>query len=92
MGLRFEWDPKKARANLRKHGISFEEAATVFGDPHSVTISDPDHSSKDEDRFVTLGISLRQRILVVVQCERGETIRIISARRATEHERRYYYA
>jgi uncharacterized protein len=77
--LEFEWDPRKAAANLAKHGVSFEEAATVFGDPR--------HSS-EEGRFVLLGLSQDQRLLAVLYVERGETIRIISARRATRRERR----
>jgi len=89
MGLTFEWDEKKARKNLKKHGVSFEEAATVFGDPLSLTIDDPLHS-KHEKRFVTMGESIRRRILVVVHTERGDNIRIISARVATRRERRIY--
>lgn len=89
MGLTFEWDEKKARKNLKKHGVSFEEAATVFGDPLSLTIDDPLHS-KYEKRFVTMGESMRRRILVVVHAERGDNIRIISARVATRRERRAY--
>ena len=89
MGLTFEWDAVKAQENLRKHGVSFEEASTVFGDPLSLTIEDPLHS-EEEDRFVTIGESIRRRILVVVHTERGDTIRIISARRATSRERRVY--
>lgn len=89
MGLTFEWDEKKARKNLKKHGVSFEEAATVFGDPLSLTIDDPLHS-KYEKRFVTMGGSIRRRILVVVHTERGDNIRIISARVATRRERRTY--
>ena len=85
----FEWDPTKARRNLAKHRISFEEAATVFGDRLSITIEDPIHSS-EEHRFVTIGISAQSRLLVVVHAERGENIRIISARRATKRERTIY--
>jgi uncharacterized DUF497 family protein len=79
--LIFEWDEKKAKQNIKKHGISFEEAATVFGDPFSITIYDPLHSG-DEDRFVILGISNKNRVLVVVHTDRDERIRIISARNA----------
>ena len=79
--LTFEWDANKARANLAKHQISFQEATTVFGDPVSVTIPDPAHSQA-ENRFVILGQSYLGRILVVVHTERGDNIRIISARRA----------
>jgi len=89
MSLAFEWDEKKARTNLKKHGVSFEEAATVFGDPLSLTIGDPVHS-EEEDRFVTLGESDRGRLLVVVSTDRGEKIGIISARVATRRERTDY--
>jgi uncharacterized DUF497 family protein len=89
MALRFRWDPRKAAANVRKHGVTFEEAATVFGDRLSVTIADPDHSA-DEQRFLLLGLSNRRRLLVVAHSERGESIRIISARRVTRRERRTY--
>ena len=89
MGLTFEWDENKAKRNLKKHGVSFEEAATVFGDPLSRTIADPLHS-KDEDRFVILGESLGRRLVVAVFTESGENIRIISARRASRRERTDY--
>jgi uncharacterized DUF497 family protein len=89
MGLEFEWDEKKAGNNVKKHGVSFEEASTVFGDPLARTIPDPLHSA-GEDRFVTLGESLRRRLLVVVFTERGEKIRVISARTATRRERKDY--
>jgi uncharacterized DUF497 family protein len=84
--LRFEWDRVKAAANLAKHDVSFREAATVFRNPLAETGSDPDHSH-DEERFVTFGASTRGRLLVVAHTERGDTIRIISARRATAAER-----
>ena len=87
--LTFEWDDKKAYQNIKKHGISFEEATTVFGDPFSITIYDPLHS-KEEDRFVILGMSNKNRILVVVHTERNDRIRIISARKATKKERKQY--
>ncbi len=90
MGLTFEWDSKKAQSNFRKHGVSFEEAATTFADPLSLTIHDPDHSSAREERFVSVGHSLRQKLLVVVHCDKGERIRIISSRRATRRERVQY--
>lgn len=86
MGLLFEWDGAKARRNLKKHRVSFEEASTVFGDPLSVTIDDPLHT-RVEDRFVTIGQSAWQRLLVVVHADRGDRIRIISARVATRNER-----
>lgn len=90
MELRFEWDASKARDNIAKHGgVTFEEAATVFEDPFSLTIPDPQHS-EHEDRFVLLGLSERQRLLVVVHTERSDTIRIISARLATRYERSKY--
>jgi uncharacterized DUF497 family protein len=89
MGLAFEWDSNKARSNLAKHGVSFDEATTAFGDPLSITISDPLHS-QFEERFVLIGYSLRNRLLVVVHAERGGCIRIISARTATGRERLGY--
>ena len=85
----FRWHPEKARWNLRKHGVTFEEAASVFRDALSVTIADPFHSA-EEDRFVIVGRSERNRTLVVVHSEVGDTIRIISARLATRAERRKY--
>jgi uncharacterized protein len=90
MALQFSWDPRKAAANKRKHGIDFAEAATAFGDPLSLTIPDPD-PSEAEDRFLLVGRSAQQRLLVVVHVERAATeIRIISARPATRHERTQY--
>lgn len=89
MSLRFEWDPRKATNNLRKHGVSFEEASTVFSDPLSLTIADPDHS-EDEERSVILGQSNRLRLLIVVHTDDGNTVRVISARRAEPRERRKY--
>jgi len=89
MALSFEWDLNKAKANLAKHGVSFEEASTVFSDPLSLTIPDPAHSQL-EDRFVILGHSCKGKLLVVVHTERGDNIRIISARRATRRERNAY--
>ena len=87
--MHFEWDPEKARANLAKHGISFEEAMRAFLDPLSVTILDPDHT-EGEDRFVLIGQSPTGRLLVVVHTDRGDAVRLISARRATRRERRTY--
>ena len=84
-----EWDNTKARRNFKKHGVSFEEAATLFTDPLSSTIEDPLHS-EDEDRFVIIGQSIQGRILVVVHTDRGDKIRIISARVATASERKQY--
>lgn len=89
MALRFVWDPRKATTNERKHGVDFHEATTVFDDLLSVTIPDPDHSV-DEHRFLLLGFSTRGRLLVVAHSERGESIRIITARRANRRERRLY--
>lgn len=88
-GLVFEWDRRKDTANRRKHGFGFAEASTVFGDPLSITIGDPDHTI-DEARFVIVGMSERQKLLVVVHTVKGERVRIISARAATKHERRNY--
>jgi uncharacterized DUF497 family protein len=85
--VEFEWDPKKAAANLRKHGVSFEDAATVFGDPLAGTIPDPMHST-DEPRFVTIGMTPAQRLIVVVHTDRGDRIRIVSARPATRAEKK----
>jgi len=87
--MNFEWDKAKARSNLAKHGVSFEEATTVFGDPLSVTIRDPTHS-QEEDRFVTIGVSSRFDTIIVVHNDRRDAVRIISARRATARERRSY--
>lgn len=89
MGLSFEWDPDKSELNLRKHRISFEEASTVFADPLAVTIYDPDHSD-DEDRFITLGLSDRNRVIVVSFTDREDRIRLISARVASRRERKQY--
>ena len=87
--MRFEWDSEKAAANLRKHGVSFVEAATVFGDTLSDTFLDPDHSAT-EDRCITIGVSRSGTLLVVAHTERGERVRIISARKPTRTERNYY--
>ncbi len=89
MDLTFVWDSEKASANLRKHDVSFQEATTVFGDPLSITVVDPGHSV-GEPRFVIVGESYRQRLLVVAHVETGDTIRIISARVATRRERQDY--
>jgi uncharacterized DUF497 family protein len=89
--VRFEWDPRKSRANKAKHGVSFEEARTAFLDEHARVIPDPQHSD-EEDRFVLLGLSVQLRVLVVCHCyrEADHVIRIISARRADPTERRQY--
>ncbi len=85
----FEWDDRKVAHNLQKHQVSFQEAATVFGDPWALTFDDPDHSI-DEQRFITIGESDRRRILFVAHTDRDDIIRIISARVATRQERRAY--
>ena len=87
--MEFEWDNNKAITNLQKHGISFTEAATVFGDPLSTTFPDPDHSI-NERRFITIGLSSDSRIIILSHTDRGDRIRIISARKATRKERRFY--
>jgi hypothetical protein len=89
VALVFRWDANKADTNLRKHRVSFEEAVTVFGDALSLTIEDPDRPG-GEERLATMGHSIRDRLLVVVHAEGRGTIRIISARRATRHERQTY--
>ena len=87
--MRLEWDTKKAVLNLEKHGVSFEEASTIFGDPLSRTIPDPLHS-EGEERSIIVGLSTRMRVLVVSHIDQGETIRIISARPAGRRERQDY--
>ncbi len=87
--MQFEWDHNKSSTNLRKHGVSFVEAATVFGDPLSITVSDPDHSF-DEDRFLIIGSTSSDRLLIVSFVERNDRIRIISARELTSAERKAY--
>jgi len=87
--VNFEWDPRKATHNRRKHGISFHEAATVFGDPLALTYHDPDHSVS-EQRFITVGMSNGGHLLIVAHADRGENIRIISARKTTLRERKHY--
>ncbi len=89
MALEFEWDSDKADRNLREHGVSFDEATTVFRDTLSITIADPDHSAS-EHRFIDVGMSHRGELLVVSYTEREDKIRIISARRATRAERKNY--
>jgi uncharacterized protein len=89
MALIFEWDPRKAKLNLAFHGVSFDEASTAFRDPLSSTIDDPLHST-EEERYVLRGLSHRNRLLVVVHAERGDRIRIISARIATNKEKNQY--
>jgi uncharacterized DUF497 family protein len=88
-GIAFEWDRRKDSANQRKHGVGFVEATTVFDDPLSITIPDPDHTI-DEERVVIVVMSSERSLLIVVHTIRGERIRLISARPATKHERRNY--
>ena len=85
----FEWNTAKARNNVRKHGVSFEEAASVFLDSLALTFADPDHSA-EEEREITVGLSVRQRVILVSHCQRGERTRIISARNATKKEKTQY--
>jgi len=89
--IRFDWDPKKAAENVKKHGVTFEEARTVFFDERAKLIDDPDHS-EDEDRFVLLGVSNTLKVILVCHCYRqeGNVIRIISARKASRHETKQY--
>jgi uncharacterized DUF497 family protein len=89
MPLTIEWDPRKARSNIAKHGVTFEEASTVFADSLSLTIPDPEHS-RSEERYVTMGRAFTGKLLVVVHTDRGDNIRLISARRANRRERRSY--
>ena len=89
MGIKFEWDPNRAVRNFQKHKVSFEEAATVFRDALSMTVPDPDHSM-EEDRHITIGFTNRFRLLMVAHAERGDRVRIISARELTSRERKQY--
>lgn len=85
--MQFEWDSRKAKLNLTKHGVSFEEASTVFYDPLSATFNDPDHS-KNEDRYITIGLSCKNNLLVISYTEKEKIIRIISVRSTTPNERK----
>jgi uncharacterized protein len=87
----FEWDGPKAVGNAKKHGVPFEEAVTVFGDVLGATVSDPDHSG-DETRLITIGMSSKNRLLLVAHTDRGDVVRIISARQLTRKERHIYEA
>jgi len=87
--MKFEWDPQKAASNQRKHGVAFQEAASVLSDSLSITYHDPDHSIT-EHRFITVGMSQSGRVLMVAHTDRGDNIRIISARRTTHQERKHY--
>ena len=87
--VEFEWDDEKSVSNFQKHSVSFEEGATIFNDPEIATIFDPDHS-EDEERYVSIGISIQGNLLVIVHTERKERIRVISCRKATKAERKAY--
>lgn len=87
--MKFEWDDAKAESNWKKHGVTFQEASTVFGDPFAGTFPDPDHS-QGEERWLTAGLSAGGRLLLVAHAEFGDVLRIISARAATPHERNAY--
>ena len=89
MELEFEWDPEKEKSNIEKHGVSFHEGATVLGDSLSWTFPDPDHSV-GEERFLTIGLSVQGRVVIVSHTDRGVKTRIINARPATPHERKDY--
>ena len=89
MKLTFEWDESKAKTNMRKHNVEFNEGKTIFNDPFLLTFADMDNSD-DEDRYISIGLSDRDRILVLIHTDRQGTIRIISCRKATTRERRYY--
>ncbi len=89
MKLTFEWDEVKARGNIRKHKVSFDEGKTIFNDPFLLTFPDVD-SSESEERFINIGLSAKDRVLVLIHTEKQGKIRIISCRKATTHERRYY--
>ena len=87
--MKFEWDPNKATSNLAKHDVSFHEASTVFGDPLSLTFPDPDRLH-DEDRYITIGESAQRQLFIISHTDRGQCIRIISARLVTRQERKIY--
>lgn len=89
MALTFEWDENKSKQNLKKHGVTFGEAKTVFNDPFAITIEDPDHSA-NEDRYLDIGLSLKGEVLVVWYTERNDSIRLIGCRKATRFERKAY--
>lgn len=88
--MTYEWDEVKAQLNIAKHGVSFEEAVSVFGDEYGIVVFDEEHSS-DEERFYLIGMSVKERILIVVHCQRdSDVMRIISARKATKKEKQQY--
>jgi uncharacterized protein len=89
MTLHFEWDPKKAESNLQKHQVGFDEAASIFDAPLFITFLDEEHSSSEE-RYTTIGLSNKNRMVIVAHTERNENIRIISARKATQNEEKFY--
>jgi uncharacterized protein len=89
MEHRFEWNDAKARTNLKKHDVDFREASTIFDDPLFITFLDKEHSI-GEERYITIGLSNKQRLLMVAHTERGNKIRIISARKATQNEEKFY--
>ena len=89
MEHRFEWNDEKAKVNLKKHDVDFQEASTVFDDPMFITLLDEEHST-DEERYITIGLSSKQRLLMVAHTERGNKIRIISARKVTQNEENFY--
>lgn len=89
MALTLEWDENKSKRNVRKHGVTFGEAKTVFNDPFAITIEDPDHSA-NEDRYLDIGLSLKGEVLVVWYTERNDSIRLIGCRKATRFERKAY--
>lgn len=89
MKPRFEWDLEKAKSNLRKHQVGFDEASTIFDDPHFITFLDEEHSA-DEERYITIGLSDKNPLIMVAHTERGNKIRIISVRKATKNEEKFY--
>jgi uncharacterized DUF497 family protein len=88
--LQFEWDPEKAKANLKKHKVGFEEASTIFEDPQFISFLDEEHSVEEEERYITIGLSNKIRLLMAAHTERKKHIRIISARKATKNEEKFY--
>jgi uncharacterized DUF497 family protein len=89
MKYNFDWDDEKAKTNLKKHRVDFDEASTVFGDPLFISFLDEEHSI-GEERFITIGLSIKKRLLIVAHTERAERVRIISARKATKNEENFY--
>ena len=89
MNPQFEWDPEKAKVNLQKHQVDFEEACTLFDDPQFIAFLDEEHSA-DEERYITIGLSNKNRLLMVAHTDRNNHIRIISARKVTKHEEKFY--